>query len=176
MTDFKFSPAATPQTAVEVASEPKQSRTAKSQTDLERIAAAKARSKASVKANNLPGAQYGFQYAPEYFNDCSGPETSTYDFEHVFFILYFLEDPKWLWLSCNHRDGNYNARTGIWNRGDLRISIQDLKNAVAERIAELGISEVVLAEYLAESHSIQESQQFYGLSFDERMNKFRVAD
>ena|ERR1700730_10456410 len=145
------------------------------QTDAERIAAVKARMKASCKARNLPGAQYSFEYRPEYFQDYIGPETSTYDFEHLFFMLSFLEDPKWRLLSCNHRDGNYNARTGIWTRGDLQISIGELKQAVAERIRELGISELLLTEYLAESRSIEESQQFYALSFNECMDKLRES-
>src|ERR1700680_3666135 len=173
---------AAPQSAVEVATltahgrvvrEP--SRVAKTQTDAERIASAKARHLALVKENNLPGAQYGFGYLPEYFKDGSGPETSTYDFEHVFFILGFLEDPKFLHLSLNYRDGSYNSRTGIWTRGTSEISIQNLKDAVAERIAVLGISEVLLAEYLAESHGHAEYQQFYILSLKDRMKSLRAA-
>jgi len=126
-----------------------------------------------TKENNLPGAQYGFGYLPEYFKDGSGPETSTYDFEHVFFVLYFLEDPKFLHLSLNHCDGNYNARTGIWTRGDLQISIQSLKDAVQNRIAELGISEAMLFEYFATPSSWQEDRVYYALSFEERMLRFK---
>jgi hypothetical protein len=193
MTDFKFSPAATPQTQVEVAlgskfvdapatrdaisrrknAEPKQPRVATTGvSDAERIASAKARHMARVKENNLPGAQYGFGYLPEYFKDGCGVETSTYDFNHLMFILGFLHDPKFEYLSHNHRDGDYNSFTGVWTGGTSSVSIQELKQAVAERIAALGISEVILLEHLAEPHSWQEDQQFYALSFDEKMSRF----
>jgi hypothetical protein len=184
VSNFKFSPAATPQTAVEVSALTAHGRVVRDRShvartevasDAERIADAKARTKALVKENNLPGAEYGFDYLPEYFKDCSGPETSTYDFEHVFFVLRFLEDSKFLHLSLNHRDGSYNSLTGVWTRGDLKMSIGELKNAVQNRIRELGISEVLLAEYLAVPHGIVEGRAFDNLSFEEKMNRFRAA-
>jgi hypothetical protein len=185
MSNFKFNPTqVTPQTSVTVALEPKQSPVAQpvarprpaNQTDSERIASAKARSKASVKGNNLPGAEYGFDYPPEYFKDGCGVETSTYDFEHLFFILGFLQDPKFEYQSLNHRDGSYNSLTGVFTQGEFQISIRELKDAVAERIAELEISEVLLLEYLAEPHGHVEYQQFHNLSFYQQMQKFRRED
>ena len=144
-------------------------------SDAERIVAAKARNLALVKENDLPGAEYGFQYPPEYFKDGCGVETSVYDFEHLFFILGFLQDPKFEYLSHNHGDGSYNSLTGVWTRGDVQISIDGLKKAVAARIAELGISETLLLEHLAVPHSAVEYQKFCNLSFESRMQKFRAA-
>jgi hypothetical protein len=169
-----------PQTAVEVSGltahgrvvrEP--SHTVEPRSDAERISAARLRAIERSKANNAPGAQYGFGYLPEYFEDCSGPETSTYDFEHLFFILYFLEDPKFLRLSLNHSDGRYNARTGVWTRGTSEISIQNLKDAVQNRIRELGTSECLLLEYLADARGI--GQEYWREDLQTRIQKFKAA-
>jgi len=64
--------------------------------------------------------------------------------------------------------------TGIWTRKDKsEMSIQHLKDRVAARIVELGISAVLLMEYLAVPHSGAEDQEFHNLSFAEKMQKFR---
>ena len=151
----------------------KQSRVV-NQTDADRLVSAKAQCIARSKENSADP-NYGFGHAPSYWQDFAGSETSAYRFDHLMFLLGFLKDPKWEHLSHNYRDGDYNRRTGIWTRGDQQISIQDLKDALAKRIVELMISEVLIFEYLAVPHSWQEDRQFYGLSFDERMRKFQVA-
>jgi len=144
------------------------------QTDAARLFSAKAQCIARSKASSADP-NYGFGHAPSYWQDFAGLETSEYRFDHLMFLLGFLKDLKWEHLSHNYRDGGYNRRTGIWTRGDVQIPIQDLKDALAQRIVELGISEVLLFEYLAVPHSWQEDRVFYGLSFDERTRKFQVA-
>src|SRR6266571_6617523 len=74
----------------------------KPQTDTERISAARSRAMADTKENNAPGAQYGFEYPPEYYADGCGVETSTYAFRHLLFLLYFLKDPKFQRASLNY--------------------------------------------------------------------------
>jgi hypothetical protein len=141
------------------------------QTDADRLVSAKAQCIARSKANSADP-NYGSHTHQSYWQDFAGSETSAYRFDHLMFLLGFLKDPKWEHLSHNYRDGDYNRRTGIWTRGDQQISIRDLKDALAKRIAELGISEVLLFEYLAIPHSWTEDRVFYALSFDERMRKF----
>jgi hypothetical protein len=173
MSDFTFNMAdVAPQTEVVVATKLIQSRIAKSQTDDARIADAKARLMARSKANSADPI-YGSHTHQSYWQDFAAPETSAYMFDQLMFQLGFLEDPKWEYLSHNYRDGNYNRRTGIWTRGDQQISIQDLKDSLAQRIAELSISEMLLAEYLAVPHSWQEDKAFWNLSFEERMLRFK---
>ena|SRR6266571_2431258 len=142
------------------------------QTDADRIASARARHLASVKENNLPGAPYGFGYLPEYFQDGPQPETSMYDFNRLLFTLHFLGDSK-LYFENDHC-GQYRNMTGIWTRKDKsEMSIQHLKDRVAARIVELGISAVLLFEYFAVPHTQQEDQQLYSLSFAEKMLRFK---
>jgi len=170
--DFQFNPTqVVPQTSVEVTREPQQYRDAKSKTDAARITSAKARAMHMCKDSNPVGGQYGFEYPPSYYEDFAGPNTSEYEFKHLLFILYFLHDPKFIKASLNY-DGGYNSLTGVWIRGTSQISIQDLNVAVAERIAELGITEVLLLEYLAVPHGIAEYQHFGHLSFEKRMERF----
>ena len=143
-------------------------------TDADRLVSAKAQCIARSKASSADP-NYGFGHAPSYWQDFAGLDTSEYRFDHSMFLLGFLHDPKFEYLSHNYRDGDYNRQTGVWTRGTSSVSIQELKNALAKRIAELEISEVLIFEYLAVPHSWQADQQFYGLSFAECMRKFQVA-
>jgi hypothetical protein len=175
VSEFKFNPAdVTPQTPVEVDAEPTPSRIANFQTDAERIANANARAMAACKANNLPGALYGFEYDESYFQDFSGPETSLYAFDGLLGMLCFLHDPKWQNANVEY-NGGYDPRTGVWTRGNNKspVPIQELKDAVKNRIAALGLREVLLAEYLAEIHGVAASQVFWNLDFAARMEMFR---
>ena len=169
---FQFNAAkVVPQTVVEVTEQPIV-RLARLGPDSDRISAARARHLASVKENNLPGASYGFGYEPEYFQDGGQPETSVYDFNRLLFTLYFLGDSE-LYFENDHC-GQYHNMTGIWTRKDKsEMSIQHLKDRVAARIVELGISAVLLMEYLAVPHTIAEDQEFHNLSFAEKMLRFK---
>jgi hypothetical protein len=162
-----------PQTEVVVASKPIHSRVAKSQTDSERIANAKARHKATVKAHNLPGAQYGFDMHESYFKDFCGPETSMYAAAHLVYQMRLL-DAKFngLPIPIGSQDV-YEPRTGEFK--SLGFSLQDLKASVAARIVDLGISEVLLEEYLAEPHGMAASRAFDNVPFGQQMQKCRVA-
>jgi hypothetical protein len=173
VSDFKFSPAeVTAQTVVQVDAKPKQSRIVQSQTDAERIAAARARGIARLMAGDfLPQAM---RPKPTYYVDFAGPQSSMYDCDHLLFLLYFLEDPKFraVWF---HSEGRYNTLSGIFTQGEFQISIDGLKQAVSERITELGLSHVLIEEWMATPKSWQEDQQLYALSFNERMTQFKAA-
>ena len=171
---FKFTPTEVePQSVIAIDGEPKQSRPMFG-TDAQRIASAKARCIVRSKESSADP-QYGAGHASSYWQDFAGPETSEYRFDHLMFLLGFLKDPKFEYLSHNYSNRDYDQHTGIWTCGDIQIPIQDLKDALAARIAKLGISEVLLFEYLVVPHSWQEDQRFYGLSFDERVQKLVAA-
>jgi hypothetical protein len=70
---------------------PKQAHFATSGSDADRIADAKARGMQLVKENNLPGAEYGFEYHASYFRDFCGPETSWYAASHLVFEAQLIE-------------------------------------------------------------------------------------
>jgi len=56
----------------------------------------------------------------------------------------------------------------------IRVPIATLRADVDARIAELGVSEFRVWEYLAETHTTAEDHGFYALSFEERMKKFKA--
>ena len=148
-------------------------------SDETRIADARLKAIAHSKATNAPGAGFGFGYHDSYYQDgAAGNETSRYAFEHMLYMLYFLEDPKFgtAWLSFHFDSGyEYNSQTGLCTHGREQMSIQTLKDAVSARITELEIEEVLVLEYLAESHSIDESNSFNSLPFSEKMQRFHAV-
>lgn len=145
-------------------------------SDANRIALAKARAMQRSKDTNPVGGEYGFDYPPSYYEDgAAGPETSSYAVHHLLFGLYLLADPKFTRISLNFEsNGNYDKRTGILHfNGEPDISIQEVKAAYVARIAELGLSEVLIEEFMAEPHAWREYQAFWRQDFASRMERFR---
>jgi hypothetical protein len=57
----------------------------------------------------------------------------------------------------------------------LRVPIAQLRSDVAARIAELGVKNYLLWEYLAEEHTAVEDRGFYALAFEDRIKKFKTG-
>jgi hypothetical protein len=144
-------------------------------SDAERIAAAKARNLASVRENNLPGAQYSFEYRPEYFKDGCGVETSVWYASVLVCMAEILEAPilkrsRWVWTH-----DKYDPRTGNFNLSDTpAVTIAELKSAVDTRIAELDLSKVLIWEWYCEPHGL--GTEWWRQTLSERLSVFRRSE
>jgi hypothetical protein len=77
-------------------------------------------------------------------------------------------------LFFHQENGRYHKTTGVWTcciHRDERVSLAELKAALAVRVATLGISFVLLSEYLSVGHA--DSQAFDRLDFESRMQTFK---
>jgi hypothetical protein len=148
----------------------------------ERIAAARAKQIELSKKQSRAGERSGV-HGENFWTDFAGPETSHFDFERVLFMLSLpiLAHPKYLGFWCNRTAGTYDRKTGTWKAaysskfipcevGDT-FALADLKKALAERIVELNISEVLLVEWLAAPHA--DDQAWSRQDFEDRMKTFR---
>jgi hypothetical protein len=152
-------------------------RRANGQTDANRISSARERATAYCKIINAPGAQYGFQYHESYYRDFAGPETSLWDAEHWVFVAEVLETP--ILKNIKHKMGNrYDARLGKFvSKADTDVvflSLQELKDAVDARIAELGLSKVLIWEWLAGPGG-PIGGEWWRKNLSERIQRFRSA-
>jgi hypothetical protein len=152
-------------------------------TDAERIRAAREK---HIEQSKRASAQYGGScfHDGKYWADAAGYATSECDFERVLHMLSLpvLAHPKFLGFSCNREFGRYHRLTAVWTasaenkfvpcaaEGDT-YSLAELKKALAERIAELKISEVLLVEWLNLPHP--DSQAWDRQEFEDRMQTFR---
>jgi hypothetical protein len=131
----------------------------------------------------------GFGCNERDYRDFAGPDTSYYDFSNAAFLLNFLQEPKFGNLFHRLEDGTYLAQLAQWqlrlNAEPMKFSpgtsappatvtLAELRVALAARIRELAISEVLLAEWMAIPHGIEGGQAFDRLPFAEKMNRFRV--
>jgi hypothetical protein len=149
-------------------------------SDAERIADARARHMAGVKERNAPEARYGFGFDPSYYQDFAGAETSCFDAAHLEYVagLLQVETPAWP-RPTGRFTRRYDPRTAQWEFGGELISappvtIQQLRDAIDSRIAELGLSKVKIWEGLGECGS-KDHKPFHLLSFEEKMQLFREA-
>jgi hypothetical protein len=150
--------------------------------DQERIANARKNLIALSKSNNQ---DIGFPHHADYWTDFAGPETSKFDFSHIAFLLNLLEEPKFGNLYLCLDEGHFDFHLANWTRvraTDWKFShgetpnsatLAELKVALASRIKELGISEILLAEWMAIPLGIADDQAFDRLPFSEKMQTFR---
>jgi hypothetical protein len=140
----------------------------------DRIASARRIALARAKENNGI-----FERRPSYFEDFAGPETSSWDAARCVWIVQTLDIAGYRSAVPLGRARNligfdtYKAREGAWKLDDQRISIQEVRELINARIQELGLSMAKLFEYLAEIHSLEQSQKFILMSFAEQMDQFR---
>ena len=166
--DFIFDvDAVRPQTVVEVAE--------LHQSDTHRIAAAKA---AGLKAYRDSSWN---DHGKTFFEDFVGKETSRYDAMHLGHVALLIHArPNGPELQLAALSDYYNAPAGTFEfKGasscQPNFTIQELKTAIAARIAELNISETLLEEsFVRHFDNIAEYQADRNLSFDQRMQTFRV--
>jgi hypothetical protein len=159
--------------------EPQESHDSKShanpQSEAERIVAARARGMADSRNRNTPGAQYGWDFHESYYADFSGPETSEWNAAVLVCIANILETPilkrsKYVW----QRD-NYDPQTGTFTLSDApAVSIQELKDALDARIAELDLSKVKIWEWFAD---VREpiGHEWWRADLQIRIQKFKAA-
>ena len=122
------------------------------------------------------------RHAEWHYRDFSGEQTSVWDFEHTICLLYKLEHPQFIGLWCNRDMGTYNHRMAVWTEDTPKLpgighavhSLADLKSALDTRIQELGLSRALIEEWFATIHNAEESQNWNRMSFEERMNTFKV--
>ncbi len=176
MNDFKFNRTqVTPQTVLAVEGSDLAPRTARPQSDAQRIADARARAMQRSKDNNKPGAMYGFEYPDSHYTDYAGPETSNWDAGVLVCIAEILEAPilgrsRFVW-STDH----YDVRTGQFNLTDTApVAIEELKAAIDGRIAELGLSKVRIWEWFADVREPL-GQEWWRSDLRTRIQKFKFA-
>ena len=121
-------------------------------SDADRIASAKCQIVERSKASNAPGNFYGFHYGPKHFQDSDGPETSMHHFELVVFLLQLLAA-----APAPH------------------ATLAEMKAKLEGRIRELGLSEPLIWEWLAEPLSPTDDRAFWQKSFDERIAQFKQS-
>ena len=134
---------------------------------------ASARERAITRSKESNNSKYGFGYSAAHWTDFAGPETSAFDAAVLVSIAEILEVPilkrsKFMWQS-----EHYDARTGQFNLSDTpAVSIQELKSAVDNRIAELGLSKVAIWEWYAD---VREpiGREWWREDLETRIQKFK---
>lgn len=173
MSDFKFNAAqVVPQTEVEIAPRPADSVCSVTlRTDAERISAARLR--AIVRSKQANSSQYSWEYHPSYWEDFAGPQTSKWDAAVLTCLANVLEVPK-LWQSRYSLSAEtYDTQTGLFNVGGCPpVSIQELKDAVQNRITELGLLSARVWEWYA---TFREpiGREWWREPLETRINRFR---
>jgi len=174
---FEFNSAAvTPQTEVEIAPRASDSILAVTPvTDAERIAAARLRAIARCRETNRPGAVYSWEYPDSYYRDFAGAETSRWDAGVLICLADILEVPKLRQSRWDVSDESYDAQTGLFNLSDApAVSIQELKMAVQNRIAELGLSPARVWEWFSDVREPR-GQEYWRFNLATRIQRFRAA-
>jgi hypothetical protein len=165
MSNFKFDPAQVrPQVQVVVDSTPAVPTSPRSEA--ERIDNARAESIARHRANNSSSNQFCLDYDPSYYQDFGNG--SYWLAKH---ISYFAQLIGTRINGTLVQSRTFNTRTGIFEGPGYSLS--DLTVAYKLRIKELGISEALLEEYNNKRCSWRESRDFYCLTFEEQMERFR---
>jgi hypothetical protein len=173
--EFKFSQAVKPQTPVTVESTP--SRVAESRSDDERIEAARAlaieklRQSATSEFGCLAGRSP--RYIDAYFQSGPAGYPSCWLAKHLYFLASVIETKIAGKLLPIGGDESYDGATGTFaSLGGF--SFGALLNAYHARIVELGISEAALEEWCVNPGGWRESNAFYALSFEQRLERFKA--
>jgi hypothetical protein len=110
------------------------SHTVTPRADTARIAAARARAIAHSRETNAPGAPYSFEYPESYYRDLAGLGTSPWDIDVLSCLANILE----ISVFKSTEDG---ARV---------ISLPDLRDRLAARIVEFGLSAPLIWEWFSD--------------------------
>jgi hypothetical protein len=171
-------PAVVPQTIVQVESKP--ARVVDPRSDAARIEAARATALINRRASQARAAAMGFD---------SGDMTDNLFKDHGFGSPFLARRILWMAQLINTpaglingkylRDSNsFNPITGTFESetyGVTDISLFDLTVAFKLRIRELGLSQVLIEEHATTIHSIADDNAFRALTFDERLDRFKLA-
>lgn len=177
MSEFKFTAAVTPQADVVVDAASKSARPATVMPNATRIEAARAIAIESSRRALNPSSDFNPGYSPAYyqayFQEWAG-KPSCWMACHIYFLAELIETRMAGKPLPIGGDESYDGATGTFaSLGGF--SFDALLEAYHARIAQLGISEVLLEEWNVQPRGWQESNAFYALSFDERMAKFKSA-
>jgi hypothetical protein len=150
--------------------------TAKAQAKptVDRIASARARGIARSKDSSAEPT-YGFGYPASYWQNFAGSETSSWDAAVLVSIAGILESPI---LKRSHfiwQTEHYNPHTGFFNLSDTPpIAISELKDAIQNRIDELGLSLAAIWGWYAD---VREpiGKEWWRSDLETRVAKFRVT-
>src|ERR1700688_928538 len=141
MTDFKFSPAATPQTQVEVDTLTAQGRIVRKPSR-----AVEPVTKASDRSDWTPQM---FEYQAEMDRMVSQPRSE------ISCVLSLLEPAAWMaGLWGDEKAGWHDARTNTF------LSFDDARDLISARIKELGLDETLVNAHPKSKSSAAEYQQF----------------
>ena len=141
-------------------------------SDAERIADARARGIARSKDSSAHPT-YGFGHPASYWQDFAGSETSGWDAAVLVCIANILESPILKRSKSVWQAKHYEVRTGQFNLSDTPpVSIQDLKDAIQNRIDELGLSLAAIWEWYAD---IREpiGREWWREDLETRIQKFK---
>jgi hypothetical protein len=133
---------------------------------------------AMAAAQDLKDSEYGFHYPPSHYQDFAGPQSSRNAFQYITWKLYLLEEPTHRELiEYRTTDDFYNARLGAFTRrGTVTVTIAQLKQLLADRIQELGVSDEMIDNWNFTSRlPWQESNAWHSQPFEIRMQTFRKA-
>jgi hypothetical protein len=148
---------------------------ADTRTDAERII--EARQKGLQHSRDSQSANFGQPYPPQYFIDYVGPDTSAWAASRLDFLAQLVKTPLigptegFVWSY------RYERRAGVFHFGSgVDIAIQAVRDAYVARIAGLGLSEVLLEEWMSTIHTLEEDIRWGAMEWDERMATFRKAE
>jgi hypothetical protein len=109
----------------------------------------------------------------EYYTDFAGADTSEHWWDALHAIVGLIHVPKHFTMGMVGYDRKTGEGKAVDGLKKIRVPIAELKAAVSARIAELGLSEVLIWEYLVEHHTIAEDSAFYATPFERRIERFK---
>jgi hypothetical protein len=109
---------------------------------------------------------YGCLHDSDFWTDFAGPETSAYDASTLRTLLEML--------AVDMPMGAYDRKLGMWiGKDGAGISLETVRSVLDDRIKSLGVSKLKLWEYIDSRPDLDKARAFRGLSFEQRVEKFR---
>jgi hypothetical protein len=109
----------------------------------------------------------------EYYTDFAGADTSEHWWDALHAIVGLIHVPKHFTMGMVGYDRKTGEGKAVDGLKKIRVPIAELKAAVSARIAELGLSEALIWEYLVECHTVAEDSAFFGTPFETRIARFK---
>jgi hypothetical protein len=124
------------------------------------------------------GNVYGYEKNISYFTDYAGEESSAYIFHHTVWMLGILDEPTHRALVERRTSEDfYNTRLGAFTRrGTVTVTIAQLKELLANRIAELKVDQQMIEKWNdTPSESPVGANAWLSQDFETRMQTFRKS-
>lgn len=139
-------------------------------TPAERLAAAQRRVR--EHRTTAPGSNEAFQ-GEDYYKDFVGVDTGEHWWDVLHALVSLIHVPRHFSMGLISYDRQTGEGIALEGGKRVRVPIAELKAAVIARIAELGLAEYLLWEYLDEPHTVAEDSGFYAAPFDRRIARFK---